>query len=416
MRALVMAAMIAAALGATPGARAQDGPAGQRQIFEDLGNVTDAAEEEGGVWLSLWQPHIRFRIGEEPEAKRNQLVVLINRANQGMRSVAVRYDGTRGRLNRDTGTLDYPVCAITLDDLIFEPTRRCADKPAANPKGAEAALTLARAYLSAGEFRPAQDLLARPGLPGDSAFRRIFLLVRASASENIALTEQPGSPAADRATAAALADYRELARLEPNDVEHQFAIAQALQDLGGYAEADQVADLLLKKWPDEEFRVAVRRGAVHRGRGDYEKALDSLNQLVARQGPQAGMKFYYHRAWTLSLLGRYDEAIADLNEGLRTQPDYSSAYVRRACAFAAVGQLRKAPDDVAEASRLYAAIPGMATMTLIQDDIADLGALRLRLEAGIARGSTTPVQSGCANASWRAMERPRPRSPLLGAR
>jgi hypothetical protein len=231
MRAFTIAAMIVAASAAAPSVAAREGPGKPRQVFEYSGIVSGGGEEEGERWLSLWEPYIRFRIGPEPEQKQSELVFLLKRTNQGSRAVAIRYDGTRGRLNRQTGTLNYPLCAITLDDLIFEPTRRCADKAATAPDGAEAALTLAQAYLSAGEFRRAQDLLARPDLPGDGAFRKLFLRIRASAAANVALSEHPGSREADRATAAALADYLKLASLEPDDVEHRFAIAQALQDL-----------------------------------------------------------------------------------------------------------------------------------------------------------------------------------------
>lgn len=412
MRALRMVAMIVAALATAASAGAKEPAGEQRRIFEDHGNLTDGAEDEGGVWLSLWEPHVRFRIEREPDSKRSQLVFLTKRATEGSRAVTIRYDGTQGRLNRNTGTLDYPLCAIALDDLLFEPTRRCDGKAAA-ADGPEAALTLAQAYLSAGEFRRARDLLARTGPPSEGAFRKIFLQVRSAVANNIALSEEPASPEADRATAAALADYRELARLEPDDVEHQFVIAQALQDLGGYAEADALASSLLKRWPDEEFRVAIRRGTLHRAQGEYQKALDALNQLVARSGPQEGMKFHYHRAWTLSLLGRYDEAIADLSEGLRTQPDYGSAHLRRACAYAAVGRLREALDDATEAARIYAALPAASTSKVIRDDIAEIGALRVRLEAGIAEKAGKPVRDGCISPSWRASERPRRPSPLL---
>lgn len=413
MRALRKGAMVVAALAIAAGIGSQGSAAGQRRIFEDLGMLTHATEDEGVLWLSLWESHVRFRIEREPESKRNQLAFLIRRAAEDSRSVSIRYDAARGRVNRKTGTLDYPLCAIALDDLLFQPTRGCDGKPPAASRGPEAALVLARAHLSSGEFRRAEDLLARSDLPTDGAFGRLFLKVRAATADNIALLEEPASVKADQAVAAALADYRALAELEPDDVEHQFAIAGALQDLGGYAEAGAVYDLLLKRWPDEGFRVAVRRGALHRGQGDYEKALDALNQLVAGGVEYDGMKFRYHRAWTLSLLGRYDEAIADLGEGLRIQPDYGSAHLRRACAFAAVGRLREALQDVTEARRLNAARPEAAEA--LRRETAEIEALRARIEAGLAEGDGKRVV-GCATPYWRAFERPRARSPLFDAR
>jgi tetratricopeptide (TPR) repeat protein len=413
MKALGAAALALAMLATAAGAGLEKPAVEQRGIFEDLGSLTDAAEDEAGVWLSMWQPYVRFRIEPEPEAKRSQLAFAIKRATEGYRSVSIRYDTTRGRLNRKTGTLDYPLCALALDDLLFEPSRACKAAPSAALKGPEAALVLAQAYLGSGEFQRTLDLLARSDLPPDSAFRKILLKVRAAATDGIALSEAPESLAADQASAASLADYRALALLEPDDVEHHFALARALQDLGGYAEASAAYDVLLKRWPNEDFRVAVRRGALYRGQGDYEKALDALNQLVARNRLYDGMKFRYHRAWTLSLLGRYDEAIADLSEGLRTQPDYAPAYVRRACALASVGRLHEAADDVAEATRLYSAYPGAAKA--LRQEIAEVRALGGQIEMGLAESAGKRVGTGCSGPSWRSAERPRPRSALLGS-
>lgn len=412
MRAIRAIAMTMAALAASTFARPAAEGEGQGPIFEEVGMLTDLAEDDNGIWLSLWDSHVRFRIEPETDAKRSQLVALIKRAGDGSRSVSVRYDAAQGRVNRAAGTLDYPLCAVALDDLRFEPTHRCDDRRSTASKGPDEPLVLARAHLSSGEFRRARDLLARSDLPSDTAFRRILLRVRAAAEDGIALAEKPESLAADQASAAALADYRALAELEPDDVEHRFAIARALQDLGGYAEASAAYDLLLKRWPDEDFRVAVRRGALYRGQGDYKKALDSLNQLVERDGLLDGMKFRYHRAWTLSLLGRYDEAIADLTEGLRGQPDYASAYVRRACALAAVGRLREALNDLGEAGRLYSASPDAANA--LRHQSWEIGALKTQIEASLAESAGGRVGTGCANPYWRALEHPRRRSALLG--
>lgn len=406
--------MLMVAVGAAMPATGQEPLPGPRRTFEYYGGVTSASEENGVVWLSLWTDNVRFRVDGDSETRRGELAFLLRLAEEDGRAIVLRYDGTRGRLNRESGTLDYPLCGIVLDDLRYEPTRACDDGPAAAPSGPEAALTLAAAYLGVSEFKQARDLLARPDFPGDPAFRKVLLAVRASAAEGLALAEPPASAAADQALTAALADHRALAVLEPDEVGHRFGIAEALKELGAYSESRATYEAILKQWPEEDFRVSVGLGALHRVQGRYAKALDALNQLVVRHGRQEGMKFYYHRAWTLSLLGRYDEAIADLTEGLRSQPDYGSAYHRRACAYAAVGQLRKAKDDVVEAGRLYAAIPGAAMSTFLQDDIAQAAALRSRLEAALAAGTTMPIRDGCAGSSWTAWEKPRRRSALLG--
>lgn len=413
MRLAIAVAVLMAALVAAPPANSQES---LRRIFDYHGGVTSAGEEGDALWLTVWTEHVRFRIEGDSKAKRDELAFLLRRAEGGSRSTTLRFDGSRGRVNRETGTLDYPLCGIVLDDLRYAPSKACDESPVAAPEGPEAALARAAAHLGSSEFGQARELLARSDFPADPAFRKILLSVRASAAEGLALEAPRGSMAGDQALMAALADSRALAALEPDDIVHRLSIAEALKDLGAYDEAKAEYEAMLRQWPDEDYRVTIALGALHRVQGDYAKALDTLNRLVVRHGRQEGMKFHYHRAWTLSLLGRHDEAIADLTEGLRTQPDYSSAYHRRACAFAAVGQLGEALDDVVEAGRLYAAIPGAATSTFLKDDMAGAAALRARLEAARAAGVKAPVPDACAETSWSAWEKPRPRSPLLAGR
>lgn len=414
MRAMAAAAAIfvAGMVGTAP-AQSEDSPAQQRRIFQDYGWVTEPLEEDGSLWLSLWEPHIRYRIDRQPEAKLRPLLFLIGQANDGHRAVTIRYDGTKGRLNSKTGTLDYPLCAILFDDLIFEPTHRCSDQPAKAMPGPEAALLLARAYVNVEDYRRAQQLLARNDFPDDLPFGKLLLRTRALAALGVAALEARRSPEADRFTAAALADYRALGEIEPDDVEHQFAIGNVLEELGGYAEARAVYERILTKWPEEDFRVAVRFGALHRINGEYEQALDALNQLVARNGPQEGMKFHYHRGWTLSLLGRFDEAIRDLSEGLKTQPDYAWAYLRRACTYAGIARLAEALADAQEANRIIAGMPAGPTSQLLREDVARAEALRARLEAALAAGDAKPATDACRGPEWESYEKPRPRSPLL---
>lgn len=415
MRMAVAVMLVAALLGAAPG-RAQEPAAEPRRIFEDHGTFGDTGVEGAEtVWFTLWEPHIRFRVGPEPEAKLQELEALIRRANAAMRSVSLRYDAAGGRFDARSGTLIYPLCDLMLDHLRFEPSRPCGQSAPPPPATPEAALALARAHLTVGDFARARSLLAGIEPLPEPGFRKLLLRTRAQAAEGAGIVAEWLSPAADRALADALADYRALEALEPDDVEIQFSIGALLLDLGGYAEAREIYDRILARWPDEEYRVAVRIGALHRARGDYGKALEALDRLVVRRGPQRGMRFHYHRGWTLSLLGRLNEAIREYDEGLTEQPDYSSAYFRRACARASLGRLREALADVDEARRLYETLPGAATSKLIQDGIREAAALRAALEAAAASGGG-PVANGCTGPSWRQHETPRPRSPMLPQR
>ena len=412
MRRLLGAAILAAL--SAPAAPAEEAPPGQRRIFEDYGNLTVAESDEAGtVWLALWDDHVRFRLDGESRDRLPELRRLIERAYGEGRAVTIVYDGSLGRVDRASGTLQYPLCGITMDDLAFAPTHPCATAAPEPPASAEVALPLANAHAKVANFRLAETLLERRDLPDDPAFRRLFLRIHARIEEGIASEAGRRGPQADRAFAAALADHRALARLEPEQADHQFAIASALADLGGYADAEALYRRILEAWPDEDFRVSVNRAALHRFQGQYGEALDALDRLVARGGPQEGMKFHYHRGWLLTLLGRHEEAVAEFTQGLADQPDYSSAYIRRACALAGMGRLREALDDVGKASRLYADLPGAATSKWLQDDIAEAAGARKRLEAALAQGVDRPLTGLCAGPAWRGLETPRPRSPLL---
>lgn len=409
----IMTLLFLLAARALPSPPAPPQPLAPAPAYEEFGPLSDARESDAGViWLKVWKPYVRFRIGPQPAAKREALLSLVKRAAEAGRAVRLRYDGAHGRIDAAGGTLDYAVCAIALDDLRLEPLEGCG---AGAPTAAafETTLATAQAEMSGGNFEAAHRLLSPLVPPADAAARKLFLRLRSESEAAYAETLPPQSAAADRAAAAALADYRALAALEPDEADHPFAIAGQLVDLGGYAEARSVYAAILKKWPEEEYRVAIRLGALHRTEGQYAKALEPLEELVARKGPQQGMRFHYHRAWTLSLLGRYDEAIAGFTQGMKSQPDYASAYHRRGCAYAGIGNLRSALIDLEEAARLESQVPGASTNRALREDLQEIGALRARLQAAIAAGQAGKWSDACSGASWKRWEHPRARSPLL---
>jgi tetratricopeptide (TPR) repeat protein len=392
---------------------AHDAPEAQR-IFEDYGGLTQASvDDEGTVWLSLWEPHIRYHLAGESAQRLAALQTVVERADQGQRAVKVRYDAAKGKVDRKTGQIDYPLCRIALDEISFEPARPCKASPAEPPRSGEEALVLANAHAAVGRGALAVRLLDRSDFPADPIFRKLLLTVRAGAEEGVAMAAAPASEEADTALAAALGDHRELAKLEPDEAQHQLSIASVLIDLGGYAEAGAVYDGMRTKWPDEEYRIAVNTAALHRTQGDYAKALRILDRFVERRGPQPGMKFHYHRGWLLGLLSRHEEAIAEFTEGLKNQPDYSSAYLRRACSLAAMGRLREALDDVGKASALYAALPFAESSKWLDEEIAEASGFRQRLETAIAAGDDKPLKDVCAASNWKVLERPRARSRFL---
>lgn len=381
-----------------------------RRIFEDQSFAFGGeVDEAGALHIQLWSPHVRYVVPPETEEKVDELGRILRRASETGRAVTIRYLGTAGRVSRPAGTIRFPVCEIRLDELSFVPSKGCEQAEAA-PAGPEADLAYAQALAAAGGTRRAIDLLA-PLSFEDAATRKLLLRVRAGAHAGLAAAEVPASPAADTASASALADYVALAALEPDDVEHQFAIGEMLIDLGGYGEAKTLFDHILKRWPEEEYRLFVRYGLLRRVQGDYEGALAALDELVARSGPQDGMRYHYHRGWTLSLLGRHTEAEAEYTKGFAVQADYHAAFIRRGCARASLGRLDEALADFDEARRLLTAMPDPDAPT-VQSSLRDLAADRASVATKKAAGGG-PVEGMCAAEGWTSYEKPRERSALL---
>jgi tetratricopeptide (TPR) repeat protein len=184
--------------------------------------------------------------------------------------------------------------------------------------------------------------------------------------------------------------------------------------LGDYAGAEALYGEILKKWPDEAYQVTVRRAALARLNGDYQPSLDLLNSLAADTSGDLGMKFYYHRGWTLMKLDRFDEAIADFTKGMNSQPEYAWAYILRACSYASVGQLRYAAGDFDEAAGLFEALPASKASTKLKHDIAlaksTANLLRERADTTVV----TPV-TGLCDDFWDGSDRSRTRSRFLEA-
>jgi tetratricopeptide (TPR) repeat protein len=84
-------------------------------------------------------------------------------------------------------------------------------------------------------------------------------------------------------------------------------------------------------------------------KGDSEKALRSLTKAieVAPKDPTG----YVYRGLFYSKRGKYDEALADLNEALRLAPENAQALMHRAIAYSRHGEFDNALDDLDGAVR-----------------------------------------------------------------
>jgi len=379
--------------------------------------VTGEIDKDGSAWFKTWDDDARFVLDKGDAAGAEELFQLLSKSRENARSVDVRFDASAVRLNPATATLDFPICSVSMEETSFVSARKCGAAKVDTRKIASSpllAVAFGWAEVRGGSKQAAREFLDQAvrskQLP--SALESIALRARAESNDEIGYDEEVATNRADQAFAAALADYARLAELHPENVEFRFSQAFDLEQLGDFAGAERMYDAILKQWPDEKYRVTVRKAAVARITGQLDRSLELLNGLAAELGPDLGMKFYYHRGWTLTRLGRFDEAIADFTEGFKSQSDYPWAYMRRGCAYASVGQLNYAIGDFETATGMMEKLPQAGDSTQVQHDLkVAKEAVATFKRAQAAAGDQR--LSGVCEGFWRAEETARKPSPLL---
>jgi tetratricopeptide (TPR) repeat protein len=338
-------------------------------------------------------------------------------AAETARTIVVAFDPASGRFDRAQGRIAYRVCAVTSGSDRFGHEGGLCPSGAAPPEFGSAIsqlLSMGVADSATGRTASINELdsaLSDTGL--NPALRVIALRARAEAHSGAAMILAHDQPAADAHLLAALRDVTSWTKLLPDDRNAWLQSAALLTSLGAYGDAIRGYRAIAVRWTNEEYQSAVRISAIFRIQGRYPEALAELNRLVEVGGPQGGMKFHYHRGWTLTLLGRFDEAIRELSEGLEQQPDYAWARLRRACAYAAVGMISRAAADQRQAADELAVLLSLDTQPTAASraDVAHASALADQLEALRIQGSTASVTAACNG--YTDPERKRTTSALL---
>ena len=211
---------------------------------------------------------------------------------------------------------------------------------------AQASLLRAIAFASAAKYAEALRELEAADLDAlPDSMRALALKTRGSAAQDLAyLHDRAVNDDDDALLLGALRDFRAAAELRPDDFELRHWQSSVLANLGAYDQALANSTAVLERWPDHRFTILIGRATVHRIRGEYELALAEVDKALP-PGEAKGMKFHYHRAWILTRLGRFAEAEAELDQGLKTQPDYPWAFQKRACARAQQGLIAEAIKD-----------------------------------------------------------------------
>ena len=376
--------------------------------------VADGARNGSDIWFASWTDGIGFSLAPTSDDQAGGIFDSLNEAARSGRTIIVRIDPASGRYDPARKRMMYRACAVRFDKAAFgDGDAFCHGGPLEAPPLTDRALSLGVALVEAGQGRQALPFLNQV-LHGDGDPTRRLIAVRARHSAHDAVAGSlPASRDRDAELIAALADAREWEALAPDDTNAELAAAAGLAQLGAYDEAVAAYRTITIRRPDERYRSAVRIGAIRRGQGDFAGALAELDGLAKELGPQTGMKFHYHRGWTLTLLGRNEEAVAELNLGLKDQPDYPWALVKRACAFGRLGRVAEAAADQRAAVALLERIaPSLGDVgDQVKADLARSRAVSKSLDLDAKARRSAPTDVACSGYS--DPDRGRERSILL---
>jgi tetratricopeptide (TPR) repeat protein len=211
---------------------------------------------------------------------------------------------------------------------------------------------------------------------------------------------------------AALRDYQKLDTMRSPSSESRLDTGIILEELGDYDGAEAQYNAIPRASEGDDFRATIRLAAVARARGQLDRSLELINGLAVRHGPQTGMRYHYHRGWTLNAMGRFDEAIVDFTAGLETQPDYYWAYLRRACAYAGSGRLEYALSDLESGMAILRRTYGDRTPET-RGDLTRALEIQSMLKNKLAAGDGAPSADACGGYPH-DRSKARAKSPLLG--
>ena len=318
---LVLALGLVLAISAATGA-AQSLPI-VKTIFKTSGNVSGIGiEDRDDPVFRLWGALSIFSVHRPSPAKKAQLAGILRTAMQSHRAVQVTYDAASGRVDKQTESIVYSLCSVALDEMVFQPRRPCIDANRTTGTSHSQALALAVAKAEDGDATVARDQLSRImlGTGLTHAERTIALEARAIALTRLGNSAKSIDVESDAAFLAALADSRSLVALRPDDEQAAANVAQLLIYLGDYDGAIKAIQSMIRRWPQDREKFEISMAVAARQKGDLEESLRFLDDVVANH--RHGMRFFYHRGRTLSMMGRYAEAVASFAKGMKTQADY----------------------------------------------------------------------------------------------
>lgn len=329
-------------------------------------SISDRAtgvEQHGNTLsLALFNGHASLDVAIDDQEAEFPLLKVIAAATNARRQNIFKFDAFSGRISPTDGLMHYRLCGVIFDELAAAPKPPCEIAKQPPKLGTAPWLSVAVAHAEYGDPALGLSMLneAMPSIGQSQAALIVALKARIVSIDALTEDIQASSSEGDRLTLVKLADARRLRQLIPDDAGHALVEAESLSLLGDFESAKGVYDAVARKWPDNSATIAMHLSFVERQRGDYARSLEYLSKYAGRS-ESLGMPFYYHRGWTLFEMKRFDEAIAAFSDGMKFQQDYAWAFMRRGCAYAAIGETSKAIDDLDQASVLFGRQPAIRT-------------------------------------------------------
>jgi tetratricopeptide (TPR) repeat protein len=382
------------------------------RVLSVTGMVDALQSTDEGLTFNLYESSLRIEMGAEGTSveSRKQLEAIAEAA----RTVTVRVSLRSGRIDNDLTKVVLKAHSLESIDGQFQwGDPHWQPKPIESGSGAgtiDRSLVDGITLATAGKQQDALDALntVLSSAELSTPWRMVALRLRSNALQNYVYNEfKRPTPVGDRELVRALADTQEWASRASNESDAFYEIAAVLRELGAYEEAVTTYEYIAKRWADEDHWSSIRIGAVERQRRHYRNALEILDSYAKRADSPLGMAFHYHRGWTMGLLGRHEEAIVELSTGLKDQPDFAWAYVRRSCNLAQMGRIPEALADQRSAVALLEKFPGSGTG--IRADLKHALEVQIELESQVTAGTSTPAPIGCSG-YWRDEDVPRERS------
>ncbi|MBR5327865.1 MAG: tetratricopeptide repeat protein [Paludibacteraceae bacterium] len=139
----------------------------------------------------------------------------------------------------------------------------------------------------------------------------------------------------------AIMQYKEAKRINPNAiVDERIAVCHA--SMGNYAKALEYLNLVIAK-DTTKANLYSRRAHYYSELGEYQKAIEDYDKYVEMM--PGNSRAYFLRGWEKHMAGQHEDAIEDLSISINMDSTFSVAYDGRGRSYLSLGQIDLAKAD-----------------------------------------------------------------------